>query len=120
MVRFVAISNLPSQYIANLPVTLPAELNLQDHWHLWRIRGIYPRSFFGIDQAIWFRGHRDMATRVEELQNKVRVKLVLAKKYENLSRISGSKPARAKFIRRSNQLRRQAAAFQQIADVSKS
>jgi hypothetical protein len=60
-----------------------------------------------------------MATKVEELLNKVRVKQALAKKYENLSRISGSKPASAKFIRRSNQLRRQAAAFQQAADAAK-
>lgn len=61
-----------------------------------------------------------MATKVEELENKARVKLELAKKYETLSRISGSKPARAKFIRRSNQLRRQAAVFQQDADAAKS
>lgn len=61
-----------------------------------------------------------MATKVEELQNKVRVKLALADKYENLSRISGSKPARAKLIRRCNQLRRQAAEFQRNADAAKS
>ncbi len=60
-----------------------------------------------------------MATKVEELLNKVRVKQALAVKYENLSRISGSKPARAKFIRRSNQLRRQAQQFQQAADAAK-
>lgn len=60
-----------------------------------------------------------MATKVEELLNKVRVKQALAIKYENLSRISGSKPARAKFIRRSNQLRRQAQQFQQAADAAK-
>ena len=60
-----------------------------------------------------------MATKVEELLNKVRVKQALATKYENLSRISGSKPARAKFIRRCNQLRRQALQFQQAADAAK-
>ncbi|MBC7821815.1 MAG: hypothetical protein IAG10_33430 [Planctomycetaceae bacterium] len=60
-----------------------------------------------------------MATKVEELLNKVRVKQALAVKYENLSRISGSKPARAKFIRRCNQLRRQAQQFQQTADAAK-
>ncbi len=60
-----------------------------------------------------------MATKVEELLNKVRVKQALAIKYENLSRISGSKPARAKFIRRFNQLRRQALQFQQAADAAK-
>jgi hypothetical protein len=60
-----------------------------------------------------------MATKVEELHNKVRVKQALATKYENLSRISGSKPARAKFIRRCNQLRRQAKQFQQQADAAK-
>ena len=49
-----------------------------------------------------------MATKAQELENKARVKLELSKKYENLCRISGSKPARGKFIRRSNQLRRQA------------
>ena len=61
-----------------------------------------------------------MATKIEELEHKARVKLELAKKYENLSRISGSKPARAKFIRRCNQLRRQAAEFQRGADLAKS
>ena len=60
-----------------------------------------------------------MATKVEELLNKVRVKLALAVKYENLSRRSGSKPARARFVRRSNQLRRQAIEFQRAADVAK-
>ena len=60
-----------------------------------------------------------MATKVEELLNKVRVKLALAVKYENLSRRSGSKPARARFVRRSNQLRRQAVEFQRAADVVK-
>jgi hypothetical protein len=60
-----------------------------------------------------------MATKVQELENKARVKLQMAAKYENLSRISGSKPARAKFIRRSNQLRRQAAEFQRAADAAK-
>ena len=60
-----------------------------------------------------------MATKVEELLNKVRVKLALAVKYENLSRRTGSKPARARFVRRSNQLRRQAIEFQRAADVAK-
>ena len=60
-----------------------------------------------------------MATKVEELLNKVRVKLALAEKYQTLSRVSGSKPARARFIRRSNQLRRQAVEFQRAADVAK-
>ena len=60
-----------------------------------------------------------MATKVEVLLNKVRVKQALAVKYENLSRISGSKPARAKFIRRCNQLRRQAQVFQQAVDAAK-
>jgi hypothetical protein len=60
-----------------------------------------------------------MATKSEELANKARVKLALAKKYENLCRISGSKPARGKFIRRSNQLRRQAIEFQRAADAAK-
>jgi len=60
-----------------------------------------------------------MATRSEVLLNKVRVKNALADKYENLSRISGSKPARAKFIRRCNQLRRQAAVFQRDAGSAK-
>jgi hypothetical protein len=60
-----------------------------------------------------------MATKVEELLNKVHVKQTLAEKYENLARISGSKPARAKFLRRCNQLRRQAAVFQQAADAAK-
>lgn len=58
-----------------------------------------------------------MATKAEELLNKVRVKTALATKYETLSRISGSKPARAKFIRRSNQLRRQAVEFQRAAEA---
>ena len=61
-----------------------------------------------------------MATKVEALQNKVTVKLALAKKYETLSRISGSRPARAKFIRRSNQLRRQAAVYQQGINAASS
>ncbi len=61
-----------------------------------------------------------MATKAEVLLNKVRVKTALATKYETLSRISGSKPARAKFIRRCNQLRRQAAVFQHAADACKS
>lgn len=60
-----------------------------------------------------------MATKVQELENKARVKLELAKKYETLSSISGSKPARAKFIRRCNQLRRQATEFQRAADAAK-
>lgn len=60
-----------------------------------------------------------MATKSEEFANKARVKLELAKKYENLSRISGSKPARGKFIRRCNQLRRQAVEFQRVADAAK-
>ncbi len=60
-----------------------------------------------------------MATKAEELENKARVKLALSKKYENLCRISGSKPARGKFIRRSNQLRRQAVEFQRAADAAK-
>ena len=60
-----------------------------------------------------------MATKVEELENKARVKLELCKKYANLCRISGSKPARGKFIRRSNQLRRQAVEFQRAADAVK-
>ena len=60
-----------------------------------------------------------MATKVQELENKARVKLELSKKYENLCRISGSKPARGKFIRRSNQLRRQAVEFQRAADAAK-
>ena len=58
-----------------------------------------------------------MATKTEVLLNKVRIKLALAEKYETLSRISGSKPARAKFIRRSNQLRRQAGEFQRAANA---
>ena len=60
-----------------------------------------------------------MATKMEVLLNKVRVKLALAEKYETLSRVSSSKPARARFIRRSNQLRRQAVEFQRAADVAK-
>jgi len=60
-----------------------------------------------------------MATKVEVLLNKVRVKLALAVKYENLSRLSGSKPARARFFRRCNQLRRQAVEFQRAADAAK-
>jgi hypothetical protein len=60
-----------------------------------------------------------MATKVQELENKAQVKLQMAAKYENLSRIAGSKPARAKFIRRCNQLRRQAAEFQRAADAAR-
>lgn len=60
-----------------------------------------------------------MATKVEVLLNKVRIKLTLADKYENLANITGSKPARARFIRNSNRLRRQAVEFQRAADAVK-
>ncbi len=60
-----------------------------------------------------------MATKVEVLLNKVRIKITLADKYENLANITGSKPARARFIRNSNRLRRQAVEFQRAADAVK-
>ena len=60
-----------------------------------------------------------MATKVEVLLNKVRIKLALAEKYKNLAQITGSKPARARFIRNSNRLNRQAVEFQRAADQVK-
>ena len=60
-----------------------------------------------------------MATKVEELQNKVRIKLALAEKYETLSNRAGSKPARRKLIAKSNRFRRQAREFQRSADAAK-
>ena len=60
-----------------------------------------------------------MATKAEVLLNKVRIKLTLADKYENLSNLAGSKPARKKLITKSNRFRRQAVEFQRAADVAK-
>ena len=97
----------------------PISLVVPDDWHLAALRDIYPSPFLTMTHEFWLEGYSGMATKAQELENKARVKLELSKKYENLSRISGSKPARGKFIRRSNQLRRQAVEFQRSADAAK-
>jgi hypothetical protein len=60
-----------------------------------------------------------MATKVEELLNKVRIKLRLADKYDHLSHITSSRPARKTFSNRSNRFRRQAVEIQRAADQAK-